>query len=214
MVALSVLSTILVISTVIMVQISKWYSKGVNTANLQNASRNITADVTSALQFSGIAPLANRTKDPVCQPAPVGCAKVYAYCLGNIRYSYILDRKLGTDEGTSPAVPTEHVLWRDTMKTSANCNPLNITVPGTPRDADTNTDIGGYEMAAANMRLMRFDLSETPAGSGIYTLVLNMAYGDGDLVVNNGGKAGCKGGQGTEFCAASNNQTSISRRLK
>lgn len=211
MVALSILATILIMSTVIMMQISRWYSKGVNSASVQNATRNITADITSALQFSGATPIANAGS-----PQSFGGTnmQVGALCLGKVRYTFVIDRKLGTDHSTTPPTVTHHVLWRDTMSTSASCNPLNLTTSGVPNDANTNAAIGGYEMVPGSTRLTQLELVETPAGSGLFRLTVGMAYGDRDLIIINGGKASCRGDKGTEYCAASNAQTTVSRRLK
>ncbi|HSX37132.1 MAG TPA: type II secretion system protein, partial [Patescibacteria group bacterium] len=73
MVALSVLSILLVMSTVILIQIGKLYTKGVNQAATQNAARDIINDLSSQLQVSGNAP-DGKTAGVIC--------------IGNQRYTF------------------------------------------------------------------------------------------------------------------------------
>src|SRR5947209_8682260 len=119
MVALSVLSTILIICTAVLIQIGNIYIHGVNTANVQNTTRTIVSDLTATLQFSGFSPDGCTSISTTCYspgpPPPVDplVHGPFAYCVGDTRYSYILQKELGTD---SDGVKTTHVLWRDTIK--------------------------------------------------------------------------------------------------
>jgi prepilin-type N-terminal cleavage/methylation domain-containing protein len=207
MIALSVLSIILLMASLIMIQIGKWYSKGVNASNLQNVSRNITADVTSALQFSGVAlnsGSGTQSMNGVSMP-------VRSYCLGKVRYTFIENRKLGSDRQTN--VTTNHVFWRDEMRDTSSCPPRIITASGIPtNDAQTDPLKRGYEMVANNMRVTSFNIQSI--GNGVYQLDLNMAFGDDDVVNTSAGRATCRSGPGSEFCSASNLRTIINRRLQ
>jgi prepilin-type N-terminal cleavage/methylation domain-containing protein len=201
MIALSILSILLITSTVILIQISRWYSKGVNAASLQNVSRNVTSDITSALQFSGTSPT------PISGPAAGSGIKWF--CLGKVRYSYVEGRKLGVDTSPEPDITTNHVLWRDVMPSAATCNALDITVAGAVPGNE------GYEMVGPNMRITSLSLAETPLASGIYTLSLSLAYGDQDLLsATTGWDVGCKGGPGSDFCSTSRQTSTITRRIK
>lgn len=207
MIALSILSTILVMGTVIMIQISKWYAKGVNASNLQNASREIAGDITSALQFSG-AGLSSGAS-----------GAIQAYCLGNVRYTYVLGKALGTDYGAEPPVNTRHVLWRDYLKSpdAASCLPVaNFATADKPSDLYSDTEQGGFEMVGEHMRLVKFAIQENPGSNGsIFSVNLYMAYGDSDLYATNSrGEAICRGGKGNEYCSTSNIVTTVTRRLK
>lgn len=214
LIALSILSTILTMSTVIMIQIGKWYNKGVNAANIQNTSRNLTSDISSALQFSGSNTRSGSTS--------YGGTNVSAICIDTIRYSYLLNKSLGHDSGDttgSPAIAasdTPHVIWRDQMKTRANCTPLNITTASIPADSDDDNPMtNGYEMVGNHMRLTKFVVGYRGGTSlGIVNITVNMAYGDSDVVINNGGTALCKGGTGSEYCNISNLTTSVKRRIE
>lgn len=229
MIALSVLSTLLVMATVLMIQIGSLYSKGVNQANLQNATRNLSHDITTALQFSGAAPPAcaqtpvttchSISTDPA-HPNPVNYSGlvIYAYCINNTRYSYVMNREHGDDNSFSPVQHTEHVLWRDTMKSNATCYPLDLT-QGLPNDGNTVAGTG-YEMMPNHMRLTRFKTVESAPGSGIYSVDIWTAYGDSDLVKVDtsdnpatAGQPSCQGGAGTQYCALAKISTTVARRL-
>lgn len=216
MISLTVLSTILVMSTGVLIQIGALYDKGVNASKLQNATRNIISDVSGALQFSGNAPgsCTNNSDSTTCAtdvapPShnPIAMfanspTNVYAYCIGSTRYSYTIDRELGADQGRGN-VQTAHVLWRDTMPSSTQaCTPLDLTKSDPTADAGISNSTNGYEMAPDRTRLDKFHIQYNST-VGTYTITLNMAYGDTDLLRFAAGKANCKGGTGSQFCATS-----------
>ncbi len=223
LIAMAILSIILVMSTVVLIQVGNLYSKGVNAANLQNASRTIAADIASSLQFSGAAPqicAAPAQDDPTCpnqstsktiQGDPPGSPlPIYSVCIGTTRYSYALNRELGTDSANGFITP--HVLWRDTLNNSNDlCSPLDLT-QSTPTDGSSKGD--GYEMAPAHTRLGRFKVTRVAGTSNIHTVDVWMDYGDSDLLnIATDGSATCQGGQGTQFCSTSQISTTLTGRL-
>lgn len=202
MIALSILATILVMSTVILIQIGALYSKGVNSANLQNTTRNIVTDVSSSLQFT-----ANGITTPATNPTNINGMNVYAYCIGTTRYSYVLDRELGTDQGTTPATTTQYVLWRDTLQNpSDTCAPLALNT-ATPTDG---VSAGGYEMMGNHMRVTNFSITET--ANDVYSVSVSTAFGDSDLL--NAAQTNCTGGAGEQFCATSQITTVVTQRVQ
>lgn len=217
MIALSIISTILVMSTVLLMQIGRLYTKGVNQANLQNATRNVVNDISSAIQFSGSTPV---TCGGSCN-ATYNSVPVSSICIHRVRYTFVLHRELGVDSaansvaGTSAGVNTPHVLWRDTMASEGSCPVLNITSSGLNGSGfPTNSSSDGYEMVPQHVRLTNFSLAENPSGSGVYEIKAWMAYGDSDLVIENSGKPSCSGDRGTQFCAISILTTSAAKRIQ
>ncbi len=222
MIALSVLSTILIMSTVILIQIGNLYKKGVNAADLQNTTRNAISDLTSSIQYGGSKPY------PLAGPCtPLTCYAVknvkvvagvprdiYSYCIDTTRYSYVLNREQGTDSSKAADTDTPHVMWRDTMTTNATCDPLDITVAGIPVDPATSLPSIGSDVVPDNMRLTRFRVEEVPVGSRSYSTDVWLAYGDDDLVVTDGaGHSSCNG-KGSQFCGVSELTNSVTRRLE
>ena len=119
MIALTVLSTILLISTTVFIQIGRLYTKGINSADLQNAARTVVTDLSSSVQLSGSQPPGCAAGDTACGCTPatfyvnkapsqvdsgVTLNEVYAFCVGKIRYTYVLNRELGDDSAAPPAL--------------------------------------------------------------------------------------------------------------
>lgn len=234
MVALTVLSTLLLLSTMILIQLGVIYSKGVNTSNLQNATRNTASEILSTIQFSGTVPeLCNGAPQNTCYTGttriastPSGNVTIYAYCVNTVRYSYVMNRALGRDTDPtvdeSDQITTPHVMWRDTLRSAyLPCKPLDISKDTVLSDDASLEGDGipskGHEMMPNHTRLTRFFVTDPPSPtSSVYNLEIVMAYGDSDLIsiVDSKGNAICKGGRGTEYCAVSQLSSSVTRRVE
>lgn len=190
MIALSVLSTILVISSAVVINLGVLFTRGVNQSNTQNTARNVINEIANQLKLGGATPI-----------LPAGSP---VFCLGSQRYAYVLDHKL---DGASTS---DHVLWRDTMNNSASCQSLAITGVPNPTDSLTNTTISGAELMGANMRLTDFNIYDN--GNGTYTVKVTVAYGDDDLVYKISGRTLCRAGSGSQFCAVSSLVQTVSKR--
>lgn len=220
MIALSVLSTILIMGTVIIVQIGRLYTKGTNAANTQNAARAVLNDVASAMQFSGTQPKACSpgTTDTVCGFTSINYSgsanseKIYASCINKIRYSFVLNRKQGTDFDDKK---TPHVIWRDVMKNGSSCQPLDIAQEKVKADSlsveAAGSDSKGHDLLGEHMRLSKFRLVETAENSGVYKVEVWTAFGDSDLVKPDG--SGCNTIVGSQFCATSLLSVTVTRRI-
>lgn len=241
MIALSVLSVLLIMSTVLLMQISKMYSKGVNMANIQNADRNIVNDISSALEFG------DDYGTPGSSTANIGGTSVtiYSRCFGTTRYSYIIGYQVvNNPDATQNPPQSYHAMWKDTMANPGQCYPLDITKQNIPvATIDTNgvptqTDASGkattgQELVPIHSRLTALTLAQNSDGNGghIYDITANLAYGDNDLLCNSAvagdcnstvpstqllspGAVLCKGSAGQEYCATSHLTTSVTRRLK
>lgn len=244
MIAMSILAVLLVTSTLVLIQIGALYSKGVNAADLQNATRTVVSDVSGQLQFSGKIPLG-------CKPTATTCyaskhdyhnsldnttETVYSYCISNTRYSYVLDRELGTDSSVTAGHPnttiTPHVLWRDTItSTGTTCPTMEISQsdpetgscydldPTDPRESPvlvpcSTTPGSGYEMLGNHMRLVRFKIDKVPGPKSVYGIQVWTAFGDSDLVQSDAaGQPTCSGGPGTQFCSTSIITTQLTGRI-
>jgi prepilin-type N-terminal cleavage/methylation domain-containing protein len=243
MISLAVLSVILVIGTVVMINIGDLYDKGVTTSDLQNTTRSIDADVTSALQFSGNQPIECNNPTGVTTNIANNCTagtsntsytrnsqtvSVYAYCIGTTRYTYILNNELGTDATTG--INTPYVLWRDTLKQAAtsSCYPASNmanaeTDPssGNPSTGDPNTVTNsGYEMMGDHTSLTAFSIiADTSIGSGdVYDIQINSAFGNSGLLNNFGSSPNptCNSQLSTtssNFCSTSTTSSTVVGRL-
>ncbi len=232
MIALSVMSVILIMSTVILIQIGGIYDKGVSGSNLQNSSRSIVQDISSAIEFSGYNPAVTE-----CSPSPLPVAvnnscyvngastdpypPEYAYCIGTVRYSFIVNAELGTDAGVTPPATTNHVLWRDVLNHYNDpCVPVDFNNLNNPHDSYTVPG-SGHELMAYHTRITAFNI--TPAtgpeltGTGnVYDITFSTAYGDSDLLNISGANTTCKSQitlVSTQFCSTASVSSTINARV-
>ncbi|CAM6000317.1 unnamed protein product [Sphagnum balticum] len=137
--------------------------------------------------------------------------------IGTTRYSFVLNRELGTDQGANPDqsgdsnVNTPHVLWRDTMKSASACVPVNIALSDPNTDTTANSTGDGYEMMAAHMRLTKFIIEPTTTKGSVYSINIWTAFGDSDLL-DGSNQFNCNGGVGEQYCATSQLNSSVTRR--
>lgn len=198
LIATTILSTILVMTTVSMLGISRLYTKGISTSRVQNSTRNINEEITDLLENTSTGyQLAN---------SPDG--NTHSICIGNTRYTYNVGKKItATPSGADQAM---HALWRDTI-TPGNCAPPNNFL----NTASPSPSTDGTELIPANSRLTVFNISS----SSPYNIQIGVAMGDYDQFV--GGVAGnvtgantrCLINSASKFCATSYLETTVSKRL-
>lgn len=218
--AMAVFSTILVLVTIMLANIGGLFQKGVNLAKVQDAARSITADVTQNLQVSSGSP--HRDGVPTATQG--------ALCIGNTRYSFVIGKQIGPNDGTHSA----HVLWRDTIQLPTACLSADLSV-GNPNNIN-QVGKNGTELIPLRSRLISFDIE----GSSPYTFKLGIAYGDDDLLCSPSdpdtcstvdkdmtspasppfayndflnGDLKCKGRSGDQFCATATSTTNIVQRI-
>lgn len=213
MIATAVLSTILIMVTVVMVNIGRLYYKGMNQSRVQGNVRTITDEIAAHLKLGE-------------DFFRVSSGNQQAYCIGNIRYTFVMYRQIGdkTAEQQSP-----HVLWRDRNPEPGSCSSDNLPNLSQPVPSE-----GGTEMIAPKSRLTALNIS----GDSPYNVSVGVAYGDNDLLCDTGysgdckpdssavhmnqiisgaatptGQIRCKGDVGDQYCATAALQTTVTRRL-
>lgn len=200
MIATAVLATMLVLVTVVMVNIGKLYYKGINQARVQDDTRSITDQVAQQLQLTD--------QPPTTAPGP---HSTQAYCIGSVRYTYVVGVQLGVPPHQAPNIPPSgstysHVLWRDINPTPGSCfidpsDPHTVT----PVDLTQNTpSAGGTELVPGNSRLTAFCIGTLDVAAGTctpapspFTLTVGIAYGDSDLLCSPSVANSCNAGAAT-----------------
>lgn len=203
LIATTVLSTILVLVTAMMINISNLYYKGINQARVQDSARTITDDVAQHLKLNNMPPTTGSANYWIWSVWPPQRVTVNAYCMGATRYSYIVGQQIGGGTNAAGETQIPHVLWRDTITAGASCTPANIATSGLS---------GGTEMVPPNSRLTYFQVS----GISPYTVQVGVAYGDIDLMnLNTTGPTAtnCKSNTGYQFCATAGLTTTATQRL-
>lgn len=200
LIATTVLTLILLLSTVMITSIGTLYYKGVTLSQTQDSTRSIADQVVQDIQLtSGV--VSNGT-------TTFGSTVVSAMCIGTVRYSYILDRQIGTDS-TAPANQIKHVLWRDTVSSGAACLPADITLDPV---GSTPATVNGMELVGNKSRLTAFS-AVSPLSSSLYAIDVGVAFGDNDLLSGSGATTRCNGGVADHFCAVSTLSTAAIRRF-
>src|SRR5689334_11132650 len=110
MIATAILSTILLLVTVLMINIGNLYYKGINQARVQDNVRSISDEVAQHLQLG----------DSFSQAS--GDNSEQAYCVGTVRYTYVIGVQIGKPAPGASAPAYQHVLWRDDNPSPGSCD--------------------------------------------------------------------------------------------
>ncbi len=189
MIATSIFSIFLLIVTLIVVQISRTYSKGIIAAKTQETARAVASEIARAVQFGGSA-----------LSLPSG-SPVVTFCAGTQRYSYVLGQQLKTPP--TAADQSAHVLVADTVALGCPTGSLTIT------DTKAQRELLGENMRLANLTVSRVGTTN------LYNIRVKIAYGDAaDLENPTATSAQCKNVQtSSQFCAVSELNTTVEKRL-
>lgn len=192
MIATTVFSVILVMVTVVMMGISRLYYKGINQSRVQSNVRNISDEISEKLQ------LGDTFAERLSADKLTG-----VYCIGSTRYSYELNKQIGTG-----AAQKRHVLWQENNY-SGPCEIDDLSVQSPSEGSDDR------ELIAPGARLANFQIIPTTTH---YVLNLKVVQGEDDLIEDfspgDGMKTKCKGGKGQEYCAAASITTRVTKRLR
>jgi prepilin-type N-terminal cleavage/methylation domain-containing protein len=222
MITLAIMGVMLVMTTVILINISNLYYKGGVESAAQDNARAVIDQVTQDLKFN---------PGPITTgqgTIPLDNLIVKSICIGtNIRYTFIVGYRIGSGQETSgissyPFVPD--VLWRDndddglgnsdyaTPISPTACTPINLA------QISTLNDSSGIELIGANSRLTAFDIS----ASLPYTVSVGVAFGSIDMFNNTApqyiqqaanGPTVCNGGAGDQYCSTANLATTVIPRI-
>jgi len=220
MIAISVLATVLLLTTVGIVRIGQGYYKGITQANTQQAARTLLDGVAQNIQFSGFTGVGTNAPGFGVAGYGVGSYNTQAYCVGLQRYSYVL----GYQQAGVTSVPnltSKHVIWEDTLP-SSGCVALNTGEDPVALTSAAGSVAGanGAELIGNNMRLTNFSITPVAGTSNqLFTVSVTVMYGDDDLIDKSSGVMAnwtCKpsnGLIGAAFCAKSALTTTVGKRL-
>lgn len=188
MIATTVFSVLLVMVSVVMISIGGLYFKGINQSRVQGSVRAIIDEVSRHLELSKYAPQTGHSI--------YGGIDVYAYCIGDTRYSYVIGHQIGDG--------VQHVLWRDAIDPNTCPTPPNL-VNGNVTD--------GVELIAPNSRLTMFP-GPTVDTISPYDLTVGVAYGETDLLTAPSGPGvRCTNNSSRQFCASAYLDTLVLQRI-
>jgi len=232
LIATAILSIILLLVTVVMISIGSLYNKGLSESNTQDTARNIVSQISSQLELSA--------DDATYGQGTVSNVNVSAYCIGGIRYSFVLNTLPGENGNT-----LQHVFWKDVP--TGYCNP-NFPADLTQSNPSGASATNGEELISPSTRLTSFCIgSEVTVNatcnnsstlSSPYVVSIGLAFGSADLLCDNNpspseppanncnatnlsgenlsninGQVTCRGKTGDEYCGTSYLNTVIDSRL-
>ena len=238
MIAISIFSVILIVCSMVLIGIGNIFAKGANVTNVQNDARSAIADITSTIQFSGTV-----LNNGLTGGGPNGSmeyryvdsgktVEVYAYCFGDIRYSFVTGSSFVAAGGFAPSW-WPHELWKDQMVNQNSCSPLNIGLsdlsnPATECGPPVNSQCtasqsgSGTELTGSDMHLGSFVIGQVdPSNSQLYSVSIGLALGSEDMftggpppmLVNNQNYQ-CNDTAGQQYCATSYLSTFAMERLQ
>ena len=195
MIATMVFGTVLLGVTTAILQFTRVYYTGITAAKLQDTTRTIVDQISQGIQFNG----GNVTNSPASPTA----GSSYAFCVGNMQYSFTLGYEL---EDTPTSSQTYHALVANNVPGCTSSTPAqNMRVAA----------VSGREMLAPNMRLS--NLQVTSIGTNVYRISIRIVYGDDNVLKNpNTTTAACTSGaaMGNHFCAVSDLTTVVTKRVQ
>jgi prepilin-type N-terminal cleavage/methylation domain-containing protein len=212
MIATAIFTVILLFATVIIINIGDLYGKGVTQSKIQTTTRDDMDQISQSLMFSTgevISPVYNLTVENTQNQ--VTNATEQAYCFGEQQYTFIENAQINEKIVSDPLPHAYDTLYSIFHENSTG---LNFNQNGTPDVCTPLSDLtqpftGGSNLAGPHIEIHNFSVSSASP----YTVDLNLAYGDDDLLNLSGPKASCSGGTGDQFCATSDLTETVVQRV-
>lgn len=227
-IASTIFAIILLVVAAGITAIGRLYFKNETSARVQESARATIDDVAKTVQFGN--PSIKKIGDPGA-PNPIEInaqneTSPKTICIGETRYTYVLNRKVGND----PA-DTKHALWVDKLPNSSCSKKANLDAPNPSEGTDADTTSSGKELLGEGMRLLDFDVTEQ---NTVVRVNIRIGYGTNDLFthyeldgmtlkdLNSNGAGDIKDFRDTQcrstvnggaFCAVSELDTKVKRRI-
>lgn len=215
MIATMIFSVILLLSSFVVLQVGRMYAKGSNSAATQRAAQSIIDDVAQAVQFSS---------GSVTSPSPASGR--FFFTAGSKCYTYILSSQL--TDNTPATNQSNNVFTRN--EEGNNCiTIIDWTSADFTELLSQNMRIAAFYLCAPGEAVSSTCKTPTPANSGLYGVGVRVVYGDDDLLCSpsqagdcdssgaspflTASDLACKNGVGSEYCAISELNTTVLRRL-
>jgi len=194
LIATTVFSTILVILTQGLIQVTRLYIKGTTIAKTQDTAQTALSDITNAIQYSGGTIVGTPTITP-------GARTKTVFCIDNNRYTYQLDGQLKStvvfpDQITSVALVVDQ---------PGTCNPALSPQPALNKP---------QELMGTNMRLASLSITPLGINNTIWKVSINVVYGDVDLLNPSHNACLASISQGGQYCASSQLSTIVEKRVQ
>lgn len=196
MISTVIFSMILLLLTTGVISFTKSYYKGITETNTQRVARVISEDISQAIQLNS------------ADPKKVDTFNGWSgFCIGNQAYAYTLGRQLVNGPVSDPSKQTLNSLIKGNI--SGTCSAPN----GLELYNQLKILSDSEELISPSMRLS--NLTITNKNNGLYEVVVNVAYGDDDLLISpQSASPSCNSQAGSQFCAISGLSTVVQKRIQ
>lgn len=210
LIATAVFSVVILVTSVMIIEISKLYYKGVVTARTQTAARELVDAVSQPIKLESATVQAGK-QDTTSIPNYA----IKTLCVGDTRFTYVVGLKSGATHGAN-SDSIFHAVWRDQVASPSACLTLD------PPDIDDPNLTGGSDMLGENMRLTAFDVTPSSIDQNLWNINISVIYGQRDLMIPayNGALPGpqipsdCNGFvTGSQWCARVTYDTRVYKRI-
>ncbi len=205
LIASTVFSFVVLGASMVIIQISRLYYKGMVISNTHALASNLLDTVTRSIQYESTT--VNSPNSPGSIDIDGVPKEVKVVCIGDIRYTFVDGVKQG-----SGSKDIKHTMWRDKITNSNQCN---VSLPAL-NDPYLSGDQNSYDVLAENMRVVDFLVDPIYFGSvptGLYKVDLKIIYGDDDLI-DLGAGGNCKGQvAGSQWCSVVDYSTVVFKRI-
>ena len=201
LIAISVFSALLIIIVYAFLYGLNTFSKAQVVSKTQEVSRSIEQNIsqsfslTAAGSYTPITSVTNTNNNITSK----------GFCLGQYRYSYVLDKQLTSTNNYGLLQDT--IQGCSTSTVSVDLSAANLPTLNTPK-----------QLLGNNMRISNFTItSSTPSNSSAvgYQLVMEIDYGNNLKAETNGYKYQCPSGNiSSSFCAVAKIDTIIFQRIQ
>lgn len=204
-IATTVFSVILLISSYGFLQIARLYTRTVNFNRTQETAHTILEEISQAIQFSG--KTISTTAPAPDPPDPIDTPQ--AVCINGKRFNYRLTKQL-TNDSPEDSQTRAALVVEDLSSGCTSREALPLDDPSDPVMGATNP----RELLSENMRLEKFVIRRIDPIQDIYELTVVVIYGDEDLLEGTEGDRRCNvRTKGSQYCAVSEFSAIVQKRI-
>lgn len=219
MISMAVFSLILIVILAAVAQVSKLYSKGITTTRTQQTARSLIDTIAQQIQYGEAVPsFAGGSTAGFIGDTD---GKSGAMCVSGKRLSFVINRQVDTGSVNTLLNTQKHALWYDPSPSGACTSVAGL-------DTNPSPSAAGSELLPEGMRLLYLEITpvqNTVPVASIWKVKLKVGFGGQDLYEDNIDptreqkvipiNSVCKGAQtGTQFCAVSQLETLVQRRVQ
>lgn len=202
-------SFIIILITVLVIQVSKVYYKGIIISNTQNAARNIVLDVEKSIQFSSHL---NSNFSSFSYRLGNSSSWINWYCVGDQLFAYQTLNEFSTSQTLLDSNGNYNIgfVYNLTSTCPSNLNGLDQYINGS-NNIDHNNSF--QELLGNGMSVRYFKIIPPLNNQNIWQIIISVGYGNVNLSIKNPqnpSQYNCITQIGDQYCATTNLTAEVS----